>query len=81
MSCTGQFEINEADIVTLLPYGGDQQRAGWDNVGANSVHIHLQSNGDLIVQVHPRGNEFYPIREVTVDQEETIEAGGTDPDQ
>ena len=81
MSLSGQFEVEENDIVKLLPDGRGKERAGYVNVGANSVYIHRQQNGDLLVEVHPRGNEGgSPLAAVTVTRSATKKAGGVDFD-
>lgn len=81
MSSNGLFETEESDIVKLLPDACTHQRTGWINVGVHSVKLHLNDNGDLIIQAYARSNENDELSEVTVTKESAVAAGGVDYDE
>ncbi len=81
MSNNGTFRTEDEDIVSLDPKkNGEQARSGYVNVGTHSVKLELNASGDLTVEVFARAVAFTPIGKVVVSAEQSIKAGGTDPD-
>ena len=81
MSNNGTFRTEDEDIVSLDPQKiGEQARSGYVNVGTHSVKLELNENGDLTVEVFARVVGFTPIGKVVVSAEQSVKAGGTDPD-
>lgn len=80
MSNEGRFAIEEADIVRLESNGEATIRWGWVNVGTHAVLIKLAETGDLEVEVNARTNEGGSLRNLVVTLEESVKAGGIDPD-
>lgn len=79
MSSYSTFEIEEDDIVKLLP-DEYEQVSGWVNVGVHAVHIELDDEGNLTVQAFARTNEGRLLGGLQVRKESSISEGGVDPD-
>ena len=72
------FDIEESDIAKLVGDGASAD--GWVNVGTHAVKIE-NSYGRLTVEVHARTAEGTILAAVTVEKDESIQAGGVDPDE
>lgn len=75
MSNHGKFTEEEADIVTLQSDDGDTPCAGWVNIGTHSVHLNLDEDGNLSVEVYARNNENDTLGNCSVTREASVEAG------
>lgn len=82
MSVNGRFEIDDADIVSLkgrLDGESDgRERVGWVNVGAFSVRVELDREGDATVSLFPCGNEDKPFGTISATRQEALGAGAID---
>jgi hypothetical protein len=77
----GFFNVDaEGDIVTLDSLSLKNARAGWVNIGTHAVHLALNERGDLMARVEPRTNEGQPVVVLSVTWEQSVGAGGIDPD-
>lgn len=76
----GYFNTEDGDIVTLDSSSVDNAREGWVNIGTHAVQLSLDDDGNLKVEVCARTNEGNPIAVVAVTKEQSVEAGGRDPD-
>lgn len=74
------FTEEEGDIVKLESTGKDGDRMGYVNVGTHSVQLTLDSAGKLTVEVCARTNEDKPLAKCIVTKQQSVEAGGVDPD-
>lgn len=72
--------MEEDDIVKLDSSNPDHGRFGWVNIGTHAVQLTLDDEGNLQVEVCARTNEGQPLAVVNVTKEQSIEAGGEDPD-
>lgn len=74
------FTEEEADIVTLESDEKDVVRRGWINVGTHAVLIELDTDGQLSVEICARTKEGEPLGKAVVTRQQSIDAGGEDPD-
>lgn len=82
MSNNSYFEIEDEDIVRLVPYDSDTVQTGWVNVGPFAVCLRHSPGLRLMVEIHPRGAESGEgIARCNLSHHRAIEEGGTDYDK